>query len=528
MSYESGAPAGDDTPGDLTAEAAGGQARPTASNDHFLRTVTSTPPDRADRTPIQPDEATVTHHADQRRPGYPRIANADPTATPNPRTAHGEAIQPDEATVTHHADQRRPGYPRIANADPTATPNPRTAHGEAIRGESWIVVVEEPFLPVDAGGRVETFTFLTAAAAAGIRLKVLVPARETLDVEFYEKAIPGAAFIALPRDHSPLAHLTPRPFIHASRPGGSLRRALARTPRQADVVISYSVRSAHLGEHIAEAWRIPHLVRAHNIDSEFFRALARSSSGPRAAACTLEYYKLRRAEHALHHSELVTCIADISIDDHEWRRTRASVRTFHLPPFLPASTLTAGQTRADGERIADRAVFVGSLDTPTNIEALRWFLGRCWPALRARRPGASLDVVGRRADAELLTWLRGHDGVRVHTDVPSVAGFVAAASISLNPMRSGSGVNIKVIEAMAAATPVVSTGTGSRGLAWRPERDILVAETPAEFVEAACRLLADPALARKIGAAGREFVTAELDWVRLVETIRTNLATRSD
>jgi glycosyltransferase involved in cell wall biosynthesis len=391
------------------------------------------------------------------------------------------------------------------------------------------VVVEEPFLPVDAGGRVETFTFLTAAATAGIKLKVLVPAREILDIEHYEKSVPGAAVIALPRDDSPLSHLTPRPFIHASRPTGPLRRALARTPRQADAVISYSCRSAHLGEQIAKAWRIPHLVRAHNIDSEFFRALARSSSGPRATAYKLEYRKLRRAERALHHSKSVSCIADISIDDHEWRRARASVPTFHLPPFLPASTLTADETWAGGdERIPDRAIFVGSLDTPTNIEALRWFLGRCWPAVRARRPTASLDVVGRRPDAELLTWLRGHDGVHVHTDVPSVAGYVAAASVSLNPMQSGSGVNIKVIGAMAVATPVVSTGTGSRGLAWQPDRDILVADTPTAFAEATCRVLADPTLARKIGAAGRDFVTTELDWTRLIEEIRAHLVARPD
>jgi glycosyltransferase involved in cell wall biosynthesis len=354
-------------------------------------------------------------------------------------------------------------------------------------------------------------------------MKVLVPTREELDIEHYEKSVPGAAIIPLPRDDSPLSLVTTRPFVQSSRPVGPLRRALTRTPRQADAVISYSCRSAHLGEQIARVWRIPHLVRAHNVDSEFFRALARNSSGIRAVAYELEYHRLRRAERSLHHSPFVTCIADISIDDHEWRRSRASVPTFHLPPFLPAQTLAAGRSTADGERIPNRAIFVGSLDTPTNVEALRWFLDQCWPAVRARRPEASLDIVGRRADTELLTWLRGHDGVMVHTDVPSVTGYVASASVSLNPMRSGSGVNIKVIEAMGAATPVVSTETGSRGLDWAPGRDILVAEEPDAFVDAVCRLLADPTLARKVGEAGRDFVVAELDWARLIGRLRTHL-----
>lgn len=392
------------------------------------------------------------------------------------------------------------------------------------RQESWIVIVEEPYLPVDAGGRVETFTFLTAATRAGIKVKVLVPTRDDLDVEHYEKAVPGTSVIALKRNDSPLAHLTTRPFMYASRPTGPLRRALATTPRQADAVISYSCRCEHLGEEVAREWQIPHLVRAHNIDSEFFRVLARSSKGPKAAAYELEYHKLRRAERAMHRSPLVTCIADISVEDHAWRRERTNLPTFHLPPFLPAQSLAAGDVVDVGDRIPDRAVFVGSLDTPTNVEALRWLLTETWPKVRARRPAATLSIVGRRPDAEFTSWLRGHPGVEVHTDVPSVASYLASASVSVNPTRSGSGVNIKAVEAMAAGVPVVSTHTGSRGLAWQPGRDLLVADDADDFAAAVARLLADPELGERIGAAGREYVVRELDGANLIDRIRRHLS----
>ncbi len=397
----------------------------------------------------------------------------------------------------------------------------------------WIVVVEEPFLPADAGGRVETFSFLTAASAAGIRMQVLVPAREELDIASYEEAIPGSAVIRLRRDDSPRAHLTTKPFMHASRPVAPLRRALEATPPRADAVISYSCRSSHLGEEIARIWKLPHLVRAHNVDSEFFRVLARSSTGPKAVAYEMEYHKLRLAELALHHSPLVTCIADISLEDHEWRRTRASVPTFHLPPFLPVGALRAGTgaTGSAGDPGAaggadageQRLVFVGSLDTPTNIEALRWFLGGCWPTIRVRHPQAIFQVVGRRPEDGLAAWLGGFDGVELHTDVPSVAGYLAAASLSVNPMRSGSGVNIKAIEAMASGTPVVSTETGSRGLGWTAGTHLLVADGPGEFAAAACELLADPRRAAAIGAAGRAYVLRELDHGSLIRQIQEHL-----
>ncbi|WP_041939859.1 MULTISPECIES: glycosyltransferase [Frankia] len=395
----------------------------------------------------------------------------------------------------------------------------------------WIVVVEEPFLPADAGGRVETFSFLTAASAAGIRMQILVPSREDLDIAAYEEAVPGSAVIRLPRDDSPRAHLTPRPFMHASRPVGPLRRALESTPPRADAVISYSCRSSHLGEEIARIWKLPHLVRAHNVDSEFFRVLARSSSGPRAVAYELEYHKLRLAELAMHHSPLVTCIADISLEDHEWRRTRASVPTFHLPPFLPVGALRASASSsgelsaAAGAVVAgnQRLIFVGSLDTPTNIEALRWFLGGCWPMIRVHHPKATFQVVGRRPEDGLAAWLAGFEGVELHTDVPSVAGYLTAATLSVNPMRSGSGVNIKAIEAMATATPVVSTPTGSRGLDWAPGTDLLVAEEPGAFAAAACELLDNPVRAAEIGLAGRAFVRRELDHAALIGRIQEHL-----
>ncbi|WP_261559076.1 glycosyltransferase [Frankia tisae] len=391
----------------------------------------------------------------------------------------------------------------------------------------WIVVVEEPFLPADAGGRVETFSFLTAASAAGIRMQILVPSREDLDIAAYEEAVPGSAVIRLPRDDSPRAHLTSRPFMHASRPVGPLRRALESTPPRADAVISYSCRSSHLGEEIARIWKLPHLVRAHNVDSEFFRVLARSSSGPRAVAYELEYHKLRLAELAMHHSPLVTCIADISLEDHEWRRTRASVPTFHLPPFLPVgalrATASATPATAAGTAVDQRLIFVGSLDTPTNIEALRWFLGGCWPTIRANHPKSTFQVVGRRPEDGLAAWLGGFDGVELHTDVPSVAGYLTAATLSVNPMRSGSGVNIKAIEAMATGVPVVSTPTGSRGLGWTPGVDLLVADEPSAFAAAACELLDNPGRAAEIGLAGRAFVRRELDHAALIGRIQEHL-----
>jgi glycosyltransferase involved in cell wall biosynthesis len=404
----------------------------------------------------------------------------------------------------------------------------------------WIVVVEEPFLPADAGGRVETFSFLLAALAAGVDARVVIPAQTGLDLTDYEAALPGVTFGLTPRDRGPRAILTGQPYVHSSRPTRALRRELAGTTPRADAVISYSCRSSHLGEEIAQAWGIPHLVRAHNVDSEYFRVLASNSSGARRIGYELEYHKLRRAEQDMHHSPFVTCIADISLADHAWRAARASVPTMHLPPFLPAHIVAGGANEAGEAGGADGAggaeaggaevarepaelLFVGSLDTPTNIEAIRWLAAQAWPLVRERRPDATLTVVGRRAEPGLLAELRAIDGATVHTDVPAVTPYLRRAAVSINPTRSGSGVNIKAVEAMAAGLPVVTTDVGARGLDWQPERDLLVGADLAGFVEAVLRLLDDKALAGRIGAAGQAFVTRELDHRTLIERVAAAL-----
>ena len=80
-------------------------------------------------------------------------------------------------------------------------------------------------------------------------------------------------------------------------------------------------------------------------------------------------------------------------------------------------------------------------------------------------------------------------GAELHADVAEPAAFLAAADVSINPAVSGSGVNIKLVEYLAAGAPVVSTTRGSAGLGLTPGKDLLVADTPAEFAGAVGDLL---------------------------------------
>nr|MCH9723078.1 glycosyltransferase family 4 protein [Actinomycetes bacterium] len=159
-------------------------------------------------------------------------------------------------------------------------------------------------------------------------------------------------------------------------------------------------------------------------------------------------------------------------------------RIIAVPPLVATPPSPARQY--DGQ---PEFVFLGDLGLPHNDDGLRWFLTAVWPALLSRLPRARLRVIGREARPGVLAL--------AETLGPSVAveGYVADLSAALegsaglvNPLRFGSGVKLKVIDALGRHLPVVSTAVGAEGIASGPGTGVLLADDPAAFVELLCAL----------------------------------------
>jgi glycosyltransferase involved in cell wall biosynthesis len=394
----------------------------------------------------------------------------------------------------------------------------------------WLVLAEEEFVPTDSGGRVESLNLLRSAAAAGVRLHVVVPGLTAASAPAHRAALPEAVVEGVPRRTGARAQLSVLPYVFVSRPmapGLVERLRSVHDKNPFDGVVSISFRVAHLGETLANALDTPLLVRPHNVESEYFSQLARSLGLLRSLPYRVEAWRLRRAERRLHRSNRITVFADIAEVDAARRRDMTAIPVMHVPPFLPPGTVPhwgAAQSRNPASR---RVLFVGSLDNGNNVDGIRWFAERCWPALRVQVPGSALHVVGRRAPLDLVDHLR-RAGAEVTVDAPAVAPLLAAGDVFINPVRKGAGVNIKMIDAMAAGLPVVSTTVGARGMHWRPGEHLVVADDPGAFVAAVADLLTNSAARARLAAAGRSFVGAELDGVasmkRLVAVLQAEPA----
>jgi polysaccharide biosynthesis protein PslH len=275
-------------------------------------------------------------------------------------------------------------------------------------------------------------------------------------------------------------------------------------------VLAVSFRVAHLGLSLADRLDVPLVIRPHNIESSYFAELSRSVGPLRSLPYRAEAWKLRRAEAVVHRDPRVALFADISDADAARRARLTKTPVDHVPPFLAPRPVPAPTARRPGGRPV--VLFLGSLDNANNEVGIRWFVDECWPALRSQ---AELHVVGRRGAPALIAHLVAA-GARVTVDAPDVAPVLAAADVFVNPVRGGAGINIKMVDALAAALPVVTTTVGARGLHWRPDEHLVVADGPVAFRSAVADLLADAERRAVLGSAGRRFVVEELDGVRRI------------
>jgi glycosyltransferase involved in cell wall biosynthesis len=165
-----------------------------------------------------------------------------------------------------------------------------------------------------------------------------------------------------------------------------------------------------------------------------------------------------------------------------------------------------------GERDPQRILFLGSLDWRANLDALEIMLDRIFPQVLAQVPAARLCVVGRNPPAALVRRLESMDGVKLYADVPDVRPHLGGCGVLAVPLRMGGGSRLKILEALAAGLPVVSTRIGAEGLHLRPGRDLVVVEGMEEMAAALVEAIRSPRPIRAMAENGRLLVRECYDW----------------
>jgi polysaccharide biosynthesis protein PslH len=160
---------------------------------------------------------------------------------------------------------------------------------------------------------------------------------------------------------------------------------------------------------------------------------------------------------------------------------------------------------------SESLVFSGSLFYSANWDAVDFFLRDIFPSIRAHAHSSVLTVTGNH-NGLLPGTLASREKVTFSGFVEDVRPLVAGSAVAVVPLRQGAGTRLKVLEAMALGTPVVSTSKGVQGLDAAPGQHVLVADTPDAFAQAVVSVLQDPALRQRLAANARRLVETRYDW----------------
>lgn len=177
---------------------------------------------------------------------------------------------------------------------------------------------------------------------------------------------------------------------------------------------------------------------------------------------------------------------------------RGSADVMAVPPLVKPPPFRTRQFSG-----APDFVFVGLLSLPHNEDGVRSFLTDVWPAVLTRMPNARLRIIGRDCGPELAEVVgRFGSSVSLEGYVDDLTDVLSSAAGLINHLRFGSGIKLKVIEALGRGLPVVSTSVGADGFAVGGEHGLLIADQAAQFVEAMAEL-ADPRRNHEISEGAR-------------------------
>ncbi len=205
--------------------------------------------------------------------------------------------------------------------------------------------------------------------------------------------------------------------------------------------------------------------------------------------------RLTWLKHRRYMARLLDSFGACTVASEAERRLVALVAPGYSPVHVIPNFVDLDQYPARvGARQADSLIFTGSLLYGPNLDAVLWFAKDVWPLIKAEAPNARLTVTGEPGSSPAPKIA----GVEFTGRVTDVRPLVAGSAVSVVPIRQGGGTRLKILEAMALRTPVVTTSKGVEGLEAEDGVHLSIADTPQDFARAVVNLLRREQYAREL------------------------------
>lgn len=264
-----------------------------------------------------------------------------------------------------------------------------------------------------------------------------------------------------------------------------------------------------MSQYVPRSVSCPVILDEHNVEWRIIERFAECEASPlRRRFAALEWPKLQQFELDACRSANVV----LTVTEHDRQVLEEHGVPAEKLSALPIGVDTGYFTPLPQQSDSMRVLTFGTMSWPPNTDAVQWFLREMYPAIRDRVRDAEFSVIGANPPPSIRQLPERDRSISVTGYVSDIRQASAGSAVFVVPLRIGSGMRVKILDAMAMGLPVVSTSVGCEGISVHPGEDILIADEPSTFVDAVAHLLGNPSERMRIGSAGRHLVESQYSW----------------
>jgi len=258
----------------------------------------------------------------------------------------------------------------------------------------------------------------------------------------------------------------------------------------------------------------PIVLDMHNIEYQLIRQMKESSSNIlKKLLYGWEEVQLRRLEH----NAWQECDLCVAVSDRERDIMSAHLKNDNKVITIPNGVDLERFEYVPKKNSEKRILFIGSMDYIPTIDSTDYLLKEIFPIILSKIKDVKLHIVGR--SLWKIRETLNIEGVTLHENVPDIIPFLRKADLLIDPLRIGAGTRLKILEAMAAGTPVVTTSKGCEGTLVKNREHLLIADSPADFADAVLKLLTDRDLSDSLTVKARQLVEEQYSWEKCVQKL---------
>lgn len=281
---------------------------------------------------------------------------------------------------------------------------------------------------------------------------------------------------------------------------GDFENALIRVLRKDswDIVLLESLFMTPYIPAIRENSKATIVLRAHNVEHIIWERLAQNEKNP------LKQQYLRHLARKLKSVEKkilgeLDALMPITADDERLFRQMGC----RLPTQVTPVGMDMAEYQSQADNDASFSLFhLGSMDWLPNVEGVNWFLEKCWQPVHQKFPSLKLCLAGRGFPQNLMN--NPPPNVVCEGEILDAKKFMYGKQGMIVPLKSGGGLRVKIVQGMALGKTIISTTIGAEGIRYSDGKDLLIADTPEQFLDKITACMKDGNYSRDIGKEARK------------------------